>query len=188
MKKLLAFLLALTLLLSVGITAFADTYEEGTNSMQEHTQTITVNAPALTWTLEIPASLEIKFGNTDLIEMGNLKISDVSWATLPANNFIYVTMHYVRPQLSNSTNSSTIAYDLSCRHHIPNSEAPGGEMISSQTSPWADGAPPAYYHSSTNCRWAIMYIQISERNWQAAVPGEKYTGTINYSSQYGPWQ
>ena len=172
MKKLLAFLLTLTLLLSVGVTAFADTYEEGTNSMQEHTQTITVNAP----------------GNTDLIEMGNLKISDVSWATLPANNFIYVTMHYVRPQLSNSTNSSTIAYDLSCRHHIPNSEAPGGEMISSQTSPWADGAPPAYYHSSTNCRWAIMYIQISERNWQAAVPGEKYTGTITYSSRYGTWE
>ena len=185
MKKLLALLCALTLLLSLGITAFAvDGYSGSTAT---GTQTITVNAPALTWTLEIPASLEIKFGNTDLIEMGNLKISDVSWATLPANNFIYVTMHY-RNQLSNSTDSSTIAYDLSCRHHIPNSEAPGGEMISSQTSPWADGAPPAYYHSSTNCRWAIMYIQISERNWQAAVPGEKYTGTITYSSRYGTWE
>ena len=187
MKKLLAFLLTLTLLLSVGVTAFADTYEEGTNSMQEHTQTITVNAPALTWTLEIPASLEIKFGNTDLIEMGNLKISDVSWATLPANNFIYVTMHY-RNQLSNSTDSSTIAYDLSCRHHVPNPNAPGDEMISSQTSPWGDGTPPAYYQSSTHFRWSVMYIQISEQSGQAAVPGEKYTGTINYSSQYGPWQ
>ena len=187
MKKLLAFLLTLTLLLSVGVTAFADTYEEGTNSMQEHTQTITVNAPALTWTLEIPASLEIKFGNTDLIEMGNLKISDVSWATLPANNFIYVTMHY-RNQLSNSTDSSTIAYDLSCRHHVPNPYAPGDEMISSQTSPWGDGTPPAYYQSSTHFRWSVMYIQISERNWQAAVPGEKYTGTITYSSRYGTWE
>ena len=186
MKKLLALLLALTLLLSVGITAFADTYEEGTTSIQEHTQTITVNAPALTWTLEIPADLEIEFGNTDLIEMGNLKISDVSWATLPANNFIYVTMHY-RNQLSNSTDSSTIAYDLSCRHHVPNPNAPGDEMISSQTSPWGD-TPPAYYQSSTHFRWSVMYIQISEHSWQAAVPGEKYTGTINYSSQYGPWQ
>ena len=188
MKKLLALLCALTLLLSVGVTAFADTYEEGTNSMQEHTQTITVNAPALTWTLEIPANLEIKFGNTDLIEMGNLKLSDVSWPTLPADNFIYVTVYYDRPQLSNSTNSSTIAYQLSCRHHVPNPNAPSDEMISSQTSPWADGTPPAYYQSSTHFRWSVMYIQISERNWQAAVPGEKYTGTITYSSRYGTWE
>ncbi len=187
MKKLLALLCALTLLLSLDITAFAVTYEEGTTSIQEHTQTITVNAPALTWTLEIPANLEIEFGNTDLIEMGNLKISDVSWATLPANNFIYVTMHY-RMQLSNSTDSSTIAYDLSCRHHVPNPNAPGGEMISSQTSPWADETPPAYYQSSTHLKWSVMYIQISEQRWQAAVPGEKYTGTITYSSQYGTWE
>lgn len=187
MKKLLAFLLALTLLLSLGVTAFADTVTFTDQiGQEEHTQTITVNAPALTWTLEIPADLEIEFGNTDLIEMGNLKISDVSWATLPANYFIYATMH-LRNELSNSTDSSTIAYDLSCRHHIPNPNAPGDEMISSQTSPWGD-TPPAYYQSSTHFRWSVMYIQISKQSWQAAVPGEKYTGTINYSSQYGSWQ
>ena len=185
MKKLLAFLLALTLLLSVGITAFADTYEEGTNSMQEHTQTITVNAPALTWTLEIPASLEIKFGNTDLIEMGNLKISDVSWATLPANNFIYVTMAYNR-QLSSTTSSSTIAYDLLCQVHDWNNS--NVEMIGSYSEPGADKRPVAYYHSSVYKRWSEMYIQISVRNWQTIVPSETYQGTITYSSQYGTWE
>ena len=103
MKKLLAFLLALTLLLSLGVTAFADTYEEGINNTQSRTQTITVNAPALTWTLEIPASLELEFGNTDLIKMGNLKISDVSWTTLPASNFIFVNMR-VKKCLAVSSN------------------------------------------------------------------------------------
>lgn len=186
MKKLLTFLLALTLLLSVGVTAFADTYEEGTNSMQEHTQTITVNAPALTWTLEIPASLEIKFGNTDLIEMGNLKISDVSWTTLPASNFIYVNMNYKR-ELTNTAKNSAIFYDLRCQYHIQTPHTQGEEMLSSFEQPGEDGNPPATYHSSTEYRWADIYIQISEDSWQVAIPGENYTGTITYSSQYGTW-
>lgn len=185
MKKMLAFLLALTLLLSVGVTAFADTYQEGTDSTQSRTQTITVNAPVLTWTLEIPANLEIEFGNTDLIEMGNLKISDVSWTTLPGSNFIFVNVNPTR--LTNTTESSAIPYDLRCQYHIQTPSTQGEEMLSSFEHPGEDGNPPATYHSSTEYRWSVMYIQISERNWQAAVPGEKYTGTITYSSQYGTW-
>lgn len=185
MKKLLAFLLALTLLLSVGVTAFADTYEEGTNSIQEHTQTITVNAPALTWTLEIPANLEIEFGNTDLIKMGNLKISDVSWPTLPGENFIYA---YARNTafLISKTSSSLINYTLSCQYHSQTEET-NGEVVSPFQRPGADENPPATYHSSTVYRWADMYIQISEVDWSAAVPGETYEGTITYISHYGKW-
>jgi len=186
MKKLLAFLLALTLLLSMGVTAFADTYQEGIDNTQSRTQTITVNAPALTWTLEIPANLEIEFGNTDLIEMGNLKISDVSWTTLPASNFIFVTMGYSE-HLTNTANDSAIAYDLMCRYHTQTPQSHGQEMISSFTDPALDENPPATYHSSTEYRWADMYIQISEDRWQVAIPGENYTGTITYSSQYGTW-
>ena len=184
MKKLLAFLLALTLLLSLGVTAFADTYEEGIDNTQSRTQTITVNAPALTWTLEIPANLEIEFGNTDLIEMGQVRLSDIppSWTTLPENNFIYVTMAY-NGELSSTTSNSTIAYDLyGSVHDWNNSDV---EMRGSFDQPGGDGLPVAYYQSSTNCRWSVMYIQISEASWQAAVPGEKYTETITYSSRYG---
>ena len=186
MKKLLAFLLALTLLLSLGVTAFADTYNEGTDSIQSRTQTITVNAPALTWTLEIPASLEIEYGNTNLIEMGNLKISDVSWTTLPANNFIFVNVNYTR-ELTNTTKSSAISYDLRCQYHIQTPSTQGEEMLSSFEHPGEDGNPPATYHSRIEYRWADMYIQISEASWQVVIPGEKYTGTITYSSQYGTW-
>ncbi len=186
MKKLLAFLLALTLLLSLGVTAFADTYEEGIDNTQSRTQTITVNAPALTWTLEIPADLVIEFGNTDQIEMGYLKISDVSWPTLPASNFIFVNMSYAR-ELTNAKKNSAIFFDLRCQYHIQTPSTQGEEMLSSFEHPGEDGNPPATYHSSTEYRWSVMYIQISERNWQAAVPGEKYTGTITYSSQYGTW-
>ena len=186
MKKLLAILLALTLLLSLGVTAFADTYEEGTTSIQEHTQTITVNAPALTWTLEIPADLVIEFGNTDQIEMGYLKISDVSWPTLPASNFIFVNMSYAR-ELTNAKKNSAIFFDLRCQYHIQTPSTQGEEMLSSFEHPGDDGNPPVTYHSTTEYRWADMYIQISEDSWQVAIPGENYTGTITYSSQYGTW-
>ena len=59
MKKLLAFLLALTLLLSLGVTAFADTYEEGINNTQSRTQTITVNGPDRTYveTIKVPQQI-----------------------------------------------------------------------------------------------------------------------------------
>ncbi len=186
MKKLLAFLLALTLLLSLGVTAFADTYEEGIDNTQSRTQTITVNAPALTWTLEIPANLEIVFGNTDQIKMGNLKISDVSWTTLPASNFIFVDMTY-KPELTNTAKNSFIDYDISCQYHIQTPQSGGIEGTSNFQRPWEDGNPPVTYHSTTEYRWADMYIQISEASWQVAIPGEKYTGTITYSSQYGTW-
>ena len=186
MKKRISLLLALTLLLSLGVTAFADTYEEGTTSIQEHTQTITVNAPALTWTLEIPANLEIEFGNTDLIKMGNLKISDVSWTTLPASNFIFVNMSYAR-ELTNAKKNSAIFFDLRCQYHTQTPHSGGIEGISSFTEPGADGNPPVTYHSTTEYRWADIYIQISEDSWQVAIPGENYTGTITYSSQYGTW-
>lgn len=186
MKKLLAFLLALTLLLSVGVTAFADTYEEGIDNTQSRTQTITVNAPALTWTLEIPANLEIEFGNTDLIKMGNLKISDVSWTTLPASNFIFVNMSYAR-ELTNAKKNSAIFFDLRCQYHTQTPHTQGKEMLSSFEHPGEDGSPPVTYHSNTEYRWADMYIQISEDSWQVAIPGENYTGTITYSSQYGTW-
>ena len=188
MKKMLAFLLALTLLLSVGVAAFADPniYEESIGNMQEHTQTITVNAPALTWTLEIPANLEIEFENTDLIEMGNLKISDVSWATLPGDNFIFVTLNTSK-RLDSTTGNSSIDYDLSCRYHDLLPQNNGREMISSLTEPEADENPSATYHSTTEQRWSAMFIQIAARRWQDAVPGEKYTGMITYSSHYGKW-
>ena len=184
MKKLLAFLLALTLMMSAGVAAFADTYNEGTDSTQSHTQTITVNAPALTWTLESPASLEIEFGNTDQIEMGQVRLSDIppSWTTLPENNFIYVTMAY-NGELSSTTSNSTIAYDLyGSVHDWNNSDV---EMRGSFDKPGGDGRPVAYYHSNIYKRWSDTYIQISEKKWQTAVPGEKYTGTITYSSRYG---
>ena len=182
MNKLLAFLLAL----SVGATAFADTYQEGIDNTQSRTQTITVNAPALTWTLEIPANLEIEFGNTDLIEMGNLKISDVSWPTLPGENFIYVYASNT-PYLIGKTSSSTIAYELSCQYHYQTEESNGEVLLSSLMRLGADGDPTATHHSSTVYRWADMYIQIPAGNWSAAVPGETYEGTITYSSQYGTW-
>ena len=185
MNKLLAFLLALTLLLSVGITAFAETIAGNAADVATGQQIITVNAPALTWTLEIPADLEIDFGNPNQIDMGKVQLSDISWDALPENNFIYVTMAYNR-QLSSTTSSSTIAYDLLCQvHDWNNSDV---EMIGSYSEPGADKRPVAYYHSSVYKRWSEMYIQISVRNWQTIVPSETYQGTITYSSQYGTWE
>ena len=69
MKKLLAFLCALTLMLSLGVTAFADT--------SGYTEILTeVPASTCTWTLKIPADTSIAFGEPEK-ELGDVEITNV---------------------------------------------------------------------------------------------------------------
>lgn len=67
MKKLLAFLCSLTLVLSLGVTAFAE---------PSGYTTITTEVPACTWTLEVPQSRSISFG-TEEEELGTVRITNI---------------------------------------------------------------------------------------------------------------
>ena len=72
MKKLLAFLCALTLMLSLGVTAFADSISGETSGYTE----ILTEVPSCTWTLKIPADTSIAFGEPEK-ELGDVEITNI---------------------------------------------------------------------------------------------------------------
>lgn len=183
MKKRISLLLALTLLLSMGAAAFAETISySNQTSGQTHEQTITVKSPALTWILEVPASLEIEFGNTEQIEMGNVKISNVSWDTLPVPTHIIATVDFDEKLTGITSSDSYIPYGLS--HSVRQRDPDMSEEANFDPELVLSGMELAWYYSNINYLYSTLYLNISADRWQLAAPGEQYKGTITYSSQY----
>ena len=91
MKKIVALLLALMILSSLGVVAFAAT---------EGTLTITAEVPDVTWTLTIPADITIPFGQTETY-IGTCSINDVS-GNLATDQEIQAFMQWQSPFTSGS--------------------------------------------------------------------------------------
>lgn len=170
-----------SIVLTTDKLAFAENISGSSESGAEGTQVLTVNTPALTWTLEIPASLEIPFQKTDRISMGQVRLTDVSWDSFPDGNGVYVLADFDKRLTSETNDSDYLEYELyQINHsHLPNGHEGTTDLIE------VDQRPLAYQVSKTLYAWADLYIQIPSSNWQNAAPGTRYTGTITYASQYG---
>lgn len=85
MKKIISTILAVTLLLSMSVTAFAGDNE----------QKITVNIPERHFTMKIPATTEIQYGSNDVVILNNeLKLTSNDPTLLFSNN------HYVKVDIT----------------------------------------------------------------------------------------
>ena len=70
MKKMIALMLSLVLVLGMSAAVYAD--EEPTASM-----TLTAEIPAPTYTIHIPADYTLEYGNTEKQEIGAVYVTDV---------------------------------------------------------------------------------------------------------------
>ena len=85
MKKIVALLLALTMLTSLTVTALAAGEQSGTT-------TITAVVPGPSYTIKIPANKTLEYGNTEKQLLGNVTVSDV--ADIPAGKKIGCKMAF----------------------------------------------------------------------------------------------
>lgn len=152
MKKFLAIILALTLLLSVSVTAFAE---------DSATQTVSVSIPGYEYTVTIPADCTIEYKNTGLQSIGKVSVTSTDWSVFPANKkAVAVSLASNSGDLTNE-NGNRISYSLSAKIPI-------------------DGA--LLENGSFSCQfdWEEEYfIQVSD--WSGAEPGTTYTTTITYN-------
>ena len=175
MKKLIAFLCALTLMLSLSVAAFAEDISGSGGNTATGTQTLTVNSPDLTWIMEIPADQVIAFGATETY-IGDFKIKNVSWDDLPS--YIYGWVNY-NGQLTGPHNA--LNYVMQCEIYnkddvlIQTSTGQtrygvsSGENWGDETS--AHPAVPVYYSlGSFANHYAKFYVLISNEVWGTALP------------------
>lgn len=80
MKKILSIILALTLLLSMSVTAFAEQTSEGTQTVS-----VDVPTPCYDYTVSIPASCSIEYGNTDPQSIGAVTVTSDYWNNISAD-------------------------------------------------------------------------------------------------------
>ena len=86
MKKIISTILAVALLMSISVTAFA----------ADNEQTITVEIPNREFTMTIPATTEIKYGSNDVVALNQeLKISSKNPTLLFSNShYVQVDIEY----------------------------------------------------------------------------------------------
>ena len=182
MKKLLAFLCALTLVLSLGVTAFAETYSGSSGTGASGQQRIYTVAAPLTWTMEIPAECNIPFGATTT-EMGNVKIENVSWSKLPEDYCIRAFLEIYTGELKSEAGDS-LSYDIVFERNWANG------YISDATSVnkiWQKYDDLAFYREEDDPEpnfYSKLSVHVTTDQWEKAVPGRTYEETVTYTSCY----
>ena len=187
MKKLLAFLLAMTLALSIGLTAFAEEVHEGTQTI-----TTTVSASAPTWTITIPATVTIPYRQEET-NIGNATIELTNGSTLRPRDLIYVAIR-VEQKLYNSDKSKYIPFVLTIPQYPPDDRNPNGinKTLSDYDISEAEEAVGwlglrAEYPDGSEERFSPypftgdIYLNISESAWNSASNGT-YKAEITYIS------
>ena len=163
MKKLLSLLLALTLLCSLSVTAFADT-------SGDQTITLTVpETPSPTCTLNIPADMTVEYraASTALTMPTITNVSDLS-DDVRIHVYIGYTGNF-------SSGSNTIPFTL---------VGPGDQTILQGDA--SSRSVVGYYTNASgyynNYPDGAMTLDITEDAWNAAAPGN-YSTVITYSSE-----
>ena len=160
MKKILSLLLALTLLCSLSVTAFADT-------SGDQTVTLTVpEAPSPTWTLNIPAdtTVEYRAASTALATPTITNVSDL-------DGLIYVYIGYTG---NFSSGSNTIPFTLMGHGQTI---LKGDESSRSVMGIYRNESGYENYYPE-----GAMTLDITEDAWNAAAPGT-YSTVITYTSE-----
>ena len=166
-KKLFVVLAMMMLMIIIGSIATASAEDTSTSG----TQIITINAELPTWTLEIPANVEIPFGKTQATSIGAPKITDVSPATFYKGRIVCCINH---PGIFIGTGGGV---------GVPSFEymlKTSGDMgIMSKT----DVIICTYEYNGTANLSAELLISVAEQAWRSAPMGS-YQAEMTYSSYY----
>lgn len=176
MKKLTAFLLALTLMLSIGVAAFAD----------GDYQTITTTVAAPTWEMVIPKDVTIPCGQTE-ISIGHADIRLTNGSTLRSNDLIYVAIKSEQ-KLYNSDKTKFIPFYLTIpqfKNGTTRDLTPAGTAFPmAEEVGWLGlrGVTPDGYEDRYDEPYTDdVLLHISESAWNSADYGT-YKAEIIYSS------
>ena len=142
MKKLIALMLGLVLILSMFTTAFAAGEQTGTT-------TITAEVPEPTYTMVIPADMTLEYGNTEAQEIGVFCVSDIVGITDRD-----IVCHISVTDLTSAAGTISVKYTVDGRevdelyddftvfdHYIPGIN---NNHLYAQVTYWDSAAPGTY--------------------------------------------
>jgi len=170
MKRKLACILAALLLAAMPLNAYAD-----------GTTTLTTTVPAASYTLNIPADMEIPFGQIET-EIGTITVSDADGFAAGKNLQVKLTYD----EFTNDTVSTTIPYELK----FISTDSEGSEVIiQSGDNVYFEGQKDGslkdvfYYKNSNNTTSRPSGELICKiTDWGKALAGE-YSTTIIFTSE-----
>lgn len=168
MKKVISFLSALALVLSLSVLAFAE--DETTSNSTGGYQAVKAEVPAPSWELVIPADQTIEYLTevTDIVH-GSCDIQHAQH--IPDNNTINATLKHTGKftMEGDGNESKTIAFTLN--DYNQKDVAVGTPLIAAQ------------YWSDIKETWCYQQINvmIPRATWEAAEAG-KYTTSVTYTS------
>ena len=154
MKKLLSFTLALVMMLSVSITAFAATIKQDSASKEANAVISTSIAPA--YTVTIPADVNVSFNATST-SFGKI---EVTAAQINPNKCIKVAL----------TTDGTLNNTVDSTKVIPYTVNAGATAFTSAT----------YLTAGEK---TDLTINITQNDWNSAYAGD-YTDTVTFSVSY----
>ena len=178
MKKVIAFVLAMTMVFSMAVVASA-----------ESTTTLTTTVPAATYTLNIPADAVVPFGQ-EYTTLGNITVTDGSGFASGKNVKVAVT--YDAFKADSPDISTTIPFTFKATY---GSEGQTGAKVNSYSLDWPSGGTftfagksdgsiteKARYSSSYSDCINAVGIYVSSKDWGKALAGN-YTATITFTAK-----
>lgn len=163
MKKLISFILALTMLACMSVTAFA----------ADGTTVLTVEVPDNTpsYILHVPADTTLEYGNTDYKKLGDVYASDVKFTG--SSYDLWCTAKYT-DLINSEDKSDTIALGL---YHLANVN--GIDTYSLIDKADGESGPDQRVYDSN---WGATGFELAAKvdDWSGATPGATYQATITY--------
>lgn len=168
MKKIISTILAVTLLMCMSITAFAED------------QTVTVQIPDRDFTMSIPATTEMQYGNNDVVALKNeLKLTSTNPALLFSND------HYVQVDVTygdlvhKDNNKYTLPLRILYAKPADETNIQGGYSEDYTWENLASGECVTFdangdFYWTNGCRLGAKVT-----GWENAEPGE-YQTTVTY--------
>lgn len=172
MKKIVSLLLALTLVMSLAIPAFATTVAD---TQGGSTELFTI-VPDASYILVVPATVEIPFGATEY-KIGSPEVRDV--VMFNDNDAVYMETDWTDLVCGNNVIDLEIAFDYYA----------DGKKMNSNYNPLVQNGKDgylqvAYQHFDGESFCYVEYVAlITADAWANAAPGQ-YTATVTFSSEY----
>lgn len=169
MKKIISIILSVTLLMCMSVTAFADE------------QIVTVTIPDRDFTMSIPATTEMQYGNNDVVALKNeLTVTSTNPTLLFSNG------HYVQVDISygdlvhKDNNSYTLPLSILYAKPADENNIAGGY---GETYTWENLASGGnIIFTGTDFYWTNGYrLGAKVTGWENAEPGE-YQTTVTYTA------
>lgn len=204
MKKLTAFLLVIVMLLPMVSAAYATEIEEAVidepaadgsvisdeSAQASGTITLTTSVPAASYTLNIPADVNVAY-NATATSLGNVTVSNS--AGFSSGKDLQVTVNY--SAFTSGTASTTIPYSLYVYHKADGYYAVEGNLLASGSALLFKGQGTGAVDAKATCSIVDLVsgspdtrsvenitIGISSADWAKAQSGS-YSSTITFSAK-----